>query len=64
MQKNKANAKSQGTGAKFDKSDTTKKAKEPSEELVTYGMKKARIVSSHCIKYGDINHIKKDCSNA
>jgi len=44
--------------------DTTKKAKEPSKELVTYAMKKARMTSSQCIKCGDPNHIKKDCTNA
>jgi len=41
VQKNKAKPKSQGTSAKSNKSDTTKKAKEPGEELVTYAMKKA-----------------------
>jgi len=41
VQKKKAKPKSQGTGAKSDKSDTTKKAKVPGEELVTYAMKKA-----------------------
>jgi len=45
MQKKKAKPKSQGTSAKSDKSDTTKKAKEPDEELVTYAMKKARMAS-------------------
>jgi len=35
VQKKKTKPKSQGTSAKFDKSDTTKKAKEPGEELVT-----------------------------
>jgi hypothetical protein len=64
VQKKKAKPKSQGTSAKSDKSDTTKKAKEPSEELVTYAMKKARMASSQCIKCGDPNHIKKDCTNA
>jgi len=64
VQKKKAKPKSQGTSAKSDKSDTTKKAKEPGEELVTYAMKEARIVSSQCIKCGDPNHIKKDCTNA
>jgi len=64
VQKRKAKPKSQGTGAKSDKSDTTKKAKEPSEELVTYAMKKTRMVSSQYIKCGDPNHIKKDCTNA
>ena len=63
MQKKKANPKSQGTGAKSEKSNTTKKAKEPVEELVTYAMKKARMASSQCIKCGDPNHIKKDCPN-
>jgi len=47
MQKKKANPKSQGTGAKSEKSNTTKKAKEPVEELVTYAMKKAWIASSY-----------------
>jgi len=64
VQKMKANPKSQGTGAKSDKSDTTKKAKEPGEELVNYAMKKAPRASSKCIKCGDLNHIKKDCTNA
>jgi len=64
MQKKKAKPKSQGTSAKSDKSDTTKKAKEPGEELVTYAMEKARMASSQCIKCGDPNHIKKDCTNA
>jgi len=64
MQKKKVKPKSQGTSAKSDKSDTTKKAKEPGEELVTYAMKKARIASSQCIKCGDPNHIKKDCTKA
>jgi len=27
-------------------------------------MKKARLASSQCIKWGDPNHIKKDCTNA
>ena len=27
-------------------------------------MKKVRMVSSQCIKCGDPNHIKKDCTNA
>jgi len=27
-------------------------------------MKKARMASSQCIKCGDSNHIKKDCTNA
>jgi len=39
VQKKKAKPKSQGTGAKSDKSDTTKKAKEPGEDLITYAMK-------------------------
>ena len=60
----KAKAKSQGTSAKSDKSDSTKKAKDPGEELVTYAVKKARMASSQCIKCGDPNHIKKDCTNA
>jgi len=64
MQKRKAKPKSQGTSAKSDKSDTTKKAKEPGEDLVTYAMKKAPMASSQCIKCGDPNHIKKDCTNA
>jgi len=64
VQKKKAKPKSQGTSAKSDKSDTTKKAKEPGEEFVTYAMKKARMASSQCIKCGDPNHIKKDCTNA
>jgi len=64
VQKKKAKPKSQGTGAKSEKSDTTKKAKEPGEDLVTYAMKKAGMASSQCIKYGDPNHIKKDCTNA
>jgi len=62
VQKKKAKPKSQGTSAKSDKSDTTKKVKEPGEELVTYAMKKARMASSQCIKCGDPNHIKKDCT--
>jgi len=64
VQKKKAKPISQGTSAKSDKSDTTKKAKEPGEELVTYAMKKARMASSQGIKCGDPNHIKKDCTNA
>jgi len=64
VQKKKANPKSQGTSAKSDKSNTTKKAKEPGKELVIYAMKKARMTSSQCIKCGDPNHIKKDCTNA
>ena len=64
VQKKKSKAKSQGTSAKSDKSDNTKKAKEPGEELVTYTMKKARMAWSQCIKCGDPNHIKKDCTNA
>jgi len=31
---------------------------------VTYAMKKAWMASSQCIKCGDPNHIKKDCTNA
>jgi len=27
-------------------------------------MKKSRMASSQCIKFGDPNHIKKDCTNA
>jgi len=38
VQKKKVKPKSQGTRVKSDKSDTTKKAKEPGEELVTYTM--------------------------
>ena len=49
MPKKKAKPKSQGTSAKSDKSDTTKKAKAPGEELITYAMKKALMVSSQCI---------------
>jgi len=64
MQKRKEKPKSQGTGAKSDKSNTTKKAKEPGEELVIYGMRKARMASSQYIKSGDPNHIKKDYTNA
>jgi len=64
VQKKKAKPNFQGTGAKSDKSDTTKKAKEPGEELVTYAMEKARMASSQCIKCGDPNHIKKDYTNA
>jgi len=64
VQKKKAKPKSQGTISKCDKSDTTKKAKEPGAELVTYAMKKARMASSQCIKCGDPSHIKKDCTNA
>jgi len=63
VQKKKAKPKCQGTGAKSDKSDTTKKAKEPGEELVTYAMKKAWLASSQCIKCCDPNHIKKDWTN-
>ena len=64
VQKKKAKPKSLGTSAKSDKSDSTKKTKEPVEELVTYTMKKARMVSSQCIKCADPNYIKKDSSNA
>jgi len=64
VQKRKAKPKSRGTGAKCDKSDTTKKAKEPGEELVTYAMKKPRMASSQYIKCGDPNHINKACTNA
>jgi len=64
VQKKKAKPKSQGASAKSDKFDTTKKAKEPGEELVTYAIKKALMASSQCIKCGDPNHIKKDCKNA
>jgi len=64
IQKKKAKPKSQGTGAKSDKSNTTKNAKEPGEELVTYARKKARMVSSQCIKCGDPNQIKKNCGKA
>jgi len=46
VQKKKAKPKSQGTSAKSDKSDTTKRAKEPGEELVTYAIKHARMASS------------------
>jgi len=46
VEKKKAKPKSQGTSAKSDKSDTTKKAKAPGEELVTYAMKKVRMASS------------------
>ena len=62
VQKKKAKPKSQGTGAKSDKSDTIKKAKEAGEELVTYAMEKARMLFSQCIKCGDPNHIEKDCT--
>ena len=62
--KKKSKPKSQRTSAKSDKSDTTKKAKELAEELLTYTMKKARMASLQCIKCGDHNHIKKDCTNA
>jgi len=64
VEKKKAKPKPQGTGAKSDKSDTTKIAKEPGEELVTYAMKKARMAFSQCIKCSDPKHIKKDCTNA
>jgi len=64
VQKKKVKPKSQGTGAKSDKSDTTKKAKEPAEDVVTYTMKKAQVASSQCIKCGDPNDIKRDCTNA
>jgi len=64
VQKQKANPKSQGTSAKSDKSEATKKAKEPGEELVTYAIKYGRMASSQCIQCGDPNHIKKDCTNA
>jgi len=63
-QNKQAKPKSQGTSAKSNKSDATKKAKEPGEELITYAMKKARMASSQRIKCGDPNHIKKDCTNA
>jgi hypothetical protein len=63
VQKKKAKPKPQSTG-KSEKSDTTKRKKEPGEDLVTYAMKKARMASSQCIKCGDPNHIKKDCTNA
>jgi len=45
VQKKKAKPKSQGPCAKSNKSDATKEAKEPGEELVTYAMKKARMAS-------------------
>ena len=64
MQKKKAKPKSQGTIAKSDNSDTTKKVKEPGEDLVTYTMKKARWASSPCIKCCDPNRIKKNCTNS
>jgi len=64
VQKRKVKPISQGSGAKSDKPDTTKKAKEPGEMLVTYTMKKARMASSQCIKSCNSNHIKKDCTNA
>ena len=63
VQKKKAKPKSQGSSAKSDKSNTTKKAKEPGKELVIYTMKKARMASSQYIRCGDPNHIKKDCTN-
>jgi len=63
VQKKKVKPKSQGAGVKSDKSDTTKKAKEPGEKLVTYAIKKPQMASSQCIKCGDPNHIKKDCTN-
>jgi len=59
-----AKPKSQHTNAKSDKSDSTKMAKEPGEDLVTYAMKKPRMTSSQCMKCGGPNHIKKDCTNA
>jgi len=46
MQKKKAKPKSQSTGAKSDKSNASKKAKEPGKEFVTYGMKKPWMASS------------------
>jgi len=61
--KKKAKPKSQGTGGKSNRSDTTKKARERGEELVTYTMKKARMASSQYIKCADPNHIKKDYTN-
>jgi len=64
VQKRKAKPNSQSTGAKSNKSNTTKKAKEPGEELVTDAMKKARMESSQCIKCSDTNYITKDCTNA
>ena len=64
VQKKKAQGKSQDISAKSDKFGTTKKAKEPGEELVTYAMKTARMASSQCFKCGDLNHIKKNCTYA
>jgi len=64
VQKKKVKAESQRTSAESDKSDTTKKAKEPGEELITYAMKKAWMASSQYIKCGDPNPIKKYCTNA
>jgi len=64
VQKKKAKAKSLGTTAKSNKSDTIKRVKEPDEELVTYAMKKAQMASSQWIKCVDPNHIKKDSTNA
>ena len=64
MKKKKANPKSQGTSTESNKSDTNKNAKGPVEELVTYAMKQACMTSSQCIKCGDPNHFKKDCTNA
>jgi len=45
VQKNHANPKSEVTGAKFNKYNTTKKAKELGENLVTYAMKQAWMAS-------------------
>jgi len=63
VQNKKAKLKSQGTGAKSDKSDFTNKAKEPGEELFTCARNRARILSSPCIKGSESNHIKKDSTN-
>jgi len=64
VQKKKSKPKSQGSCAKSNKSDPTKKAKNPDEENVPYAMKKAWMVSFQYIKCCDPNHIKKDCTRA
>jgi len=64
MQKKNAKTEFRGTGAKSDKSDTTKKSKEPAEDLVTCAMNKARMVPSQCYKCSDPNYIRKDCTKA
>jgi len=64
IQKKKAKPKSQGSSAKPNNADTTKKAKELGEELVTYAIKKASMASSHYNKCDNLNHITKLYTNA